>query len=399
MSFMPYYNKTHDINTYNRTTIGTKTCYGKEIDDVVEGFLGEFKDSYLFTFVIQFMIVGLMHYNVGRGRYWRLLFYSSIAGLCGAVIEHATVTYICRKSAINEPDSFNIMFLLNEVFWIINEYSIPYLNLIKMNAFSKGKKATYIKYSIYGLTVPFIFFRLLIGIERAKRGYLYDQNIGVFHGYAFLFMAMADLTCTFSILYFVRQQKKRMVIQTSNINHFVKHSSYTILITVDIISAILALLDFTINDSYTKDWIPEKYVLPFHCLKNAFVLILAADALIFKYSVNSSSANSSGNKHSYGGGNSSYSRYRSNNKSYLTGYGPESSNQNMKFNQSSVISISNPYNATSTTDNNYFSKVMENPSLNTKSIVKNYTHNSSFDNDSPGIYPQQNFGFLSHQQI
>eukprot|EP00833_Pecoramyces_ruminatium_P004005 jgi/Orpsp1_1/1178037/evm.model.c7180000063810.1 len=289
------------------------TCDRESLyDNFLDGFFGKFQDSFFYTYVLQFIIVVLMYANVGKGRYWKVLFYAATAGLLGSFLENGTVAYVCLKSNEDIIFSYVPSFLACELFWITSEYAIPYLNLIKMDAFSKENSTNYIKYLIIFLSIPFIFFRILIGYERMMRGYLQSPLIHTYHGYAFSIMALADLLCTFSILYYVRSKKN--VSKSTTINDYIKHSSYTILIAVDIVSTFLSVLNILTSVGPLTDKIPGNIIKPLHCLKCSFVLILAADALIFKYGANTSMIQESKNSKAYGGGADSFNNY-SNNRS------------------------------------------------------------------------------------
>jgi len=419
----------------NRYDPDTSTCAGKNIKHFYEGFFGQFQDSFCYTFVIQFIIVSLMYYNVGKGKYWKVLFYASLAGLCGAVVENMTVAVICTESRREVQYRFVLPFLINEIFWAPCEYAIPYLNLIKMKAFAKGKLALWMRYIIIGLTVPFVLFRFLIGWYRMTRGYLQDSTIHSLHGYAFAVMALADILCTFCILYFVRKNNSKVAIKTSNINDYIKHSSYTILLCVDIVSTLLSILNIITNTEKTKDLISGQLVTPLHCLKCSFVLILAADALIFKYGVNTSSIHSSDNSrtYTYGAGADSYSQNFATKST--NGYNPRnnySSNYSATYsnNYSTTIDMSNVTNNLTTglsgsntslgpsggKLNMYSVSPYNYPTIETdnilpptkKSIVKNYTKIKTPPSvyESPdsaktftdyNIYPQQ-FGFLNQNK-
>lgn len=373
----------------------TGTCSG--LNSFMDGFFGQFQDSFCYTFYLQFLIVTLLYLNVGKGKYWKILFYASIAGVIGAFIENATVAYICSTE---DKQKFVVTFFINEIFWISNEYAIPILNLIKMKAFAKGSLANITKYVIMGLAIPFIIFRLGIGYYRMSRGYLRDEDINAFHGYAFAVMAVADLICTVAILYFVRVYNSRVAIKTSNINHFIKQSSYTILIIVDVVSVFLSITNILSNVGPYKNKFSGKLFTPLHCLKCSFILILAIDAFIFKYDANVSSQNeSSGNTRTYGAGTESYNNYYNNNASKNSSYKTRINNLNSSDskNKSTIVNVS-PYNYY---DNDY-PKPESATMSNSKSIVKNYAINTNLHNDNNQydvkIYSPQKFGFLSHVQ-
>jgi len=152
-----------------------------------------------------------------------------------------------------------------------------------MKAFASGKLNNFVRYTIITLFIPFVGFRTMIGYKRMERGYLNDREIRQYHGFAFGVMAIADLICTCAILYFVKQINNKAN-TAANLNQYVKHSSYTILVWVDIVSLILSILNIINNMSETKGELLSALAVPFHCFKSSFVLILAIDALLFKYS-------------------------------------------------------------------------------------------------------------------
>jgi len=361
------------------------TCFGKNNNYFLEDFFAQFQDSFCYTFVLQFLMVTLMYMNVGKGKYWRILFYAALAGFLGAMVENLTLAYICRDKSTNS--SHVLPFLINEIFWIPNEYAIPLLNLIKMKAFSSGRLGTITKYTIVCLSFPFIFFRLCIGYYRMTYGYLQNKQIRAYHGYAFAVMAVADIICTSVLLYMIKKNKS---INGSNINDFVKNSSYTILITVDVVSALLSLIDIVSNVGPWKETFPSKLFTLFHCLKCSSILILAVDAFIFKYDANVSSNNGSSGTKNYGTNSNNtyganYSNMNSSYKSKIVNYSSEMNNSSSK-NHNSMIQIA-PYNYPSMDMN-----TTTTTKTKTKSILKNHTMN--MDSYEPMVYSHQ-FGFLN----
>ncbi|ORX84298.1 hypothetical protein BCR32DRAFT_326017 [Anaeromyces robustus] len=394
-----------------RFNVNSSTCYGSDFDDIYTGFSAQFAESDCYTFVIQFIIVTLMYTNVGRGKYWLLLFLASLAGVCGAFIENGTLAVICQVKYKNPNGSFKFIpsFLVNEIFWISNEFSVPILNLIKMQAFSKERLAQMMKYPIMILIIPYIIFRFMIGYYRMTYGYLLDTKIRALHAGAFTVMAIADILCTISILHFVRKSKHdRTVLNRNNdIKSHVKRSSYTTLIIIDIACVFLCTLELVTDIGPLKDVISSSYVVPFRCIKDSFALILATDALIFKYEVNiESSSGSNGYSGSYGyqkssGNNFKYSTSNNDTK-YSTSKNGNSYSKN-KYGNDQMASIT-PYNYP-TFDMEAYSK---SPGKN-KSIIKNYSNiktsnlmddkygtigggNKSYD---IGYNPNKNFGFLN----
>jgi len=349
---------------FDRFNPANETCPTILYSNFADGIFSRCKNTFFFISVLQFAVVALMYWNVGKGKYWRILFYGAFAGFMGSVLESGTIAFICRKGTEDKPYTKIITLFIAEFFWITNEYSIPFLNLIKMKAFAKGKAAKAVNYVVLGIFPLFAFCRFWIGYVRSRDGVIKNDDIDNSHGLAFACMAIADLVCTISILYFVRKHNKQEFIKTSNITHYIKHSSYTILICVDIASVILAITCFL--TTYTK--VPKSSSLPLHCLKCSFLLILASDALLFKYEANASSLQNSSTKYVY----DSFSK--SNNYSI---------DHNSSSNHSYKRNLSNP--AFSMNENG-------NSTLYSKSSFKNYPKSAVsapvIDNVDSDIFPQ-----------
>ncbi|ORX48934.1 hypothetical protein BCR36DRAFT_584050 [Piromyces finnis] len=409
----------------NRFDTDTQTCYGKEFDGFFVGLLHQFRDTFFYALILQFLLVALMYKSVGKGIYWKVLFYASLAGILGSIFENGTIAYVCQESKKEESISkvYFVPLFVDEIFWILSEYAIPYLNLTKMKAFASGKLNTIVRYTILGLFIPFVIFRFMIGHSRMEKGYLSDKEIQAYHGYAFGVMAAADLICTFAILYFVSHDTSQAN-SSANLNHYIKHSSYTILIWVDIVSVLLSVLNIINNVSSIDNPTLSALAVPFHCFKSSFVLILATDALLFKYganviSIGDSSGNNSKNYGSSGHNLIGYKSISFNNAKNShgskslglnidSGIG-KSTSTNSYYKKSNVSNISNivhynyppiekdmMYTAGGTSKNG-------SPTFApSKSIIKNYTNISTnsllFNNssDHTNAY-SKNFGFMNNQ--
>jgi len=284
----------------------TNTCYGKNFHSLGDGFLSQFKDSFFYCNVVQFIIVGLMYFNIGNGKYWKILFFASLTALIGSIIENITVSYICLEE-FNTKEFVVYPFLINEIFWATSSYVVPILNLIKMEAFSSGKYRNMIRAIIWILFIPFALIRFNIGYVRMKKGYLFDQTIYNIHNYAFCVSALADVICTISIIYYANKSTKEKAISNTYISDHIQKSSFLTLIVIDIIGFIVSIINICTIKGVFSDYIPISIVFPFHCLVSNFVLILATDALIFKYSANSMANNNT---------NLSISKYSGNHYKY-----------------------------------------------------------------------------------
>jgi hypothetical protein len=317
--------------------------------------------------IIQFFLVTLIYVNVGKGKYWKILFYVSIASLCGTLLECSGDVYIHLEDNKGKPVGFVYPFLIEEIFCIIKEYSVPVLNLIKMKAFSQGTLAKVVNYIIAILFIPFAIFRFMIGYTRMKEATLVNSQIQYYHGGAFFFMAISDAICTCAILYFVKKYNTQAIIK-EDVTHFIKRSSYTILVIVDLVSFILSILQIIASKNEPMSFL----IGPFKDMKYAFILILAVDALLFKYNVNVSSLNES------------YENYTINKESSNTRGG------NQNFSLATNITITSNQNRSNVSQINssiYTSSNSNNNSNTNKSINSNKNRNTYlFNNDSNNIY-------------
>jgi len=380
-------------STLDRYSVETSTCYGKDNQNLIEGFFGQFQDSFCYTFLLQFLIVTFMYNHVGKSKYWKLLFYASLAGLLGALLENGTVAFLCRSGAEKHSYQFVFPFFINELFWISNDYAIPLINLIKMRAFNKRKVAFIIKYVIIILFVPFAIFRLCIGFLRMKNGYLQNETIQAFHGYAYAIMAIADIICIYDILYYTRLPK-------SKFNNIISHSNYTILIVIDTASALLSIINMISNVGPFKNSFPTTLFTPFQCLQRSSFLILATDAFIFKYENFSILGNNHDHEKSFDSSNNNFSYYNISNSSTTTSI-CNLANINTELSSktnSTLINIS-PYNYTSLETSNSSNRESINIA-NSKCIIKNYLNCKSVENinipSNVRTYSQL-FGSLSQQ--
>jgi len=272
---------TDDNKIFLRFEGHSGTC-GKVYSGFFDGLFTKIQDCFFYLHVLQFVLVLLMYVNVGSGRYWKTLLIASIAGFYGSIIENSTVAFICRESVQEKDFKWVVPFLLAEFGWIVGEYSIPFLNLIKLKTLSQGLLSRIVNYLVLFVLFPlFTFFRFYIGFFRMKYGVLTSKESKYGHAAAFTAMASSDLICTFAILYYVRKNNSK-----EEITRYIKQSSYAILICVDGISILLAIANALTE---CVDSLPGSLVNPFHCIKCSVILILACDALLFKYSHNASS--------------------------------------------------------------------------------------------------------------
>ncbi len=363
---------------YDRFNPANETCPITPYANFIDGFFSKCKDTYFFINVFQFALVALMYWNVGKGRYWKIIFLGSFAGFLGGVLETGTIAFICCQSRYNTPYTKVFTLFISEFFWIKNEYSVPFLNLIKMRAFAKGKAAKVVNYLVLGIFPLFALCRFWIGYVRSRDGVLKNNDIDVSHGFAFGCMAIADLICTISIIYFVKKHNNQEHLKANVITHYIEHSSYTILVCVDIVSIILAITCFL--TTYTN--VPKSTSIPLHCLKCAFLLILATDALLFKYEANNSSLENFNHINRYPADTYNYTgmskSHHRNSGEVSNQYGSQISNHSRKF---------NPLNGVPVHPNNLYDGLYSKGKNKSRSVVSA----PIYDSCEPENY--RNFGY------
>jgi len=270
--------------------------------DVINYFALEFEQSFCYAFFLQIILVTYMYVSVGHGKYWKVLFYGSVLGFFGAVMEHVFQAYQNTLPYDKKYESKASIFLfVAEIGWITSEFAVPVLNLIKLNSLAHIKIIKYLNILTSALFCAFTFFRIEIGYSRYKEGRVDCKNCNTYHSFAFGVMAITDTIL--SIILYIRINKtshsyksKQGNDNISLLSTFKKSSVFTLLI-IDVISVFLSL---TYIFSITKD-----YAKPLHALKNNFLLILAVDAFIFKFNANYGSTSYFKSYGSQGSGNHS----------------------------------------------------------------------------------------------
>jgi len=250
-----------------------------------EGLFSKFEESNFNTNFLQWGLVTLMYFAGNQGKYWNVLLAGAIAGFIGTLFEGGTAAYVCRKGDINTPRHHLISYLIVEVFWIVKEYSIPFLNLYKIKVFSKGNVGKTAEYIIKILLIFFSGCRFYIGYERMIHGLLTTSETKYGHMAAHGIMGLADLVCTISIFYYINQYNQEFPgkSKTNIIKNYLQHSYYITIIFVDLTSILVSLMN-GITEMY-KDVIPNSFLNPFQSIKCAFILLLACDALIFEQNI------------------------------------------------------------------------------------------------------------------
>jgi len=372
----------------NSTDLALPAKYSSEFDTCKKpfsnyfvGFLSQFDSVPFSVNMIQFILVLMMYLTIGRGKYWKILFYTSIAGLLTTTLERTGVIYTCLESRKYEDNSPIVFFLLEEVFCIMKEYAVPVLNLIKMKAFSGGKVSKIVNWIIIILFIPFAFSRICIGYTRMSTGLVKTPKSQLFHGYAFAFMSLADLVCSFTILYFVRKHNGQ-TITSEGVTHYIKRSSYTTILVVDIIGIVLSILQIIQGK---VESFPDCILAPFRALKYAFPLILAVDALLFKYNVNTSTKNESYANSKDNTNSMKESTYRKFNHSYTSFKIPT---ENTSFNNIQNMSY-NAYNNKNNYDyngNNYYESNNAYNKINAMNTPNIYNHNTKSTSTNSTFY-------------
>lgn len=251
----------------------------------LRSFALEFNQTFFYSYFLQIILITYMYNAIGNGRYWKVLFYGSILGFFGALMEH---TFIAWQDNLpeNEKDKtvLSILLLVAEIGWIATEFSVPILNLIKLNSLSNVAVVKGVNIVTSLLFCGFSFFRFQIGYSRYNEHKVDCQNCSELHSKAFGVMAITDIILSIMIFVRINKSSREYKIKKNNENISIlttfKKSSVFSLLIVDVISVFLSL---TYMSSSTNE-----YAKPFHALKSNFLLILAVDAFIFKFKAHTS---------------------------------------------------------------------------------------------------------------
>jgi len=254
-------------------------------NNVFRSFALEFNQTFFYSYFLQIILISYMYNSIGNGRYWRVLFYGSLLGFFGALMEH---TFIAWQDNLpeNEKDktSLSILLLIAEVGWIATEFAVPVLNLIKLNSLSNVAVVKGVTVITALLFCGFSFFRFQIGYSRYGEHKVDCQNCSELHSKAFGVMAITDVILSIMIFFRINKSSREYKIKKNNENISIlttfKKSSVFSLLIVDVISIFLSLTYISPSTS--------EYAKPFHALKSNFLLILAIDAFIFKFRAHTS---------------------------------------------------------------------------------------------------------------
>jgi len=251
--------------------------------NVINGFALEFNQTFFYSYFLQIILVTYMFKTVGKGRYWKVLFYGSLLGFFGAIMEHS---FLAWQQALPAEDKYttnvSVLLFAAELGWITTEFSVPILNLIKLNSLSHVRLVKALNYITIALFCGFTFFRVEIGYHRFAEHRVDCAKCDAYHAQAFGVMAITDTILSIMIFLKINKSSHEYKIKKNNENISIlttfKKSSVFSLLIVDVISMLLSL---TYIFQSTKN-----YAQPFHALKSNFLLILAVDAFVFKFKAN-----------------------------------------------------------------------------------------------------------------
>ncbi|ORX59867.1 hypothetical protein BCR36DRAFT_579317 [Piromyces finnis] len=263
--------------------------------DILNAFALEFDQTFFYSYFLQIILVTYMFCTVGHGKYWKVLFFGSVLGFFGALMEHIFQAY---QSTLPEEEKYttnvSILLFIAEIGWITTEFSVPILNLIKLNSLSHVKLVKVLNFLTVVLFCGFTFFRLEIGYYRFTEHRVGCTNCNAFHSQAFGVMAITDIILSIMIFYRINKSNREYKVRQNNENipilNTFRNSSVFSLLIIDVISVFLSL---TYIFNSTKD-----YAKPFHALKSNFLLILAVDSFIFKFKATNGSSTIKSNENS-----------------------------------------------------------------------------------------------------
>jgi len=266
-------------------------CPRKPYSGFLAGIGDKFDEAKFYTNILQLPLIALMYLNVNkREKYWKIIVYASMAGIIATLIEAGGIAYVCRRADINNPRPRMFTFFISEIFWIFNEYFICFLNLIKIKKFYNGGRITKISnYVVFALFILVSDIRLYIGFLKARNGVLINDQIKHWHYYSYGFTGLANFYC-----YIIDKRMKRKIKNKStDVSYPVHRTTCSTLIFVQVIS-ILYLQTVCLTEHYSKrEFFSNSCCKLFTNIKCSFTLILACEAFLTKYHVNTSQSDSS----------------------------------------------------------------------------------------------------------
>ncbi|KAJ3291270.1 hypothetical protein HK104_006213 [Borealophlyctis nickersoniae] len=243
--------------------------------DVIIDLVGMAGSGTSFLFLLQILLVGYMYGRMGSGLYWKSLLIISTAGIIGATFENFERIMYVYTGGNGKFFAFSI---LAEPCWIVSEFGVVALNLVKIRVLTTRKVFLGIGAVNFLLFLAFCALRIRIGVIRFKAVTLNSTEIWNAHTPAFAIIAVAEglLTCTILFLMYRQAQREQTISVGAPMRKRLVQSSMFVLLLVDFVGMMLA-----ITSSFQSDAL-QSLVKPFLALKSCSALILGVDAIILK---------------------------------------------------------------------------------------------------------------------
>jgi len=296
------------------------------------------KESLFYCGLIQLVIILYMYLRVGKGRLWMAFLYSTLCLFSGKVLEHIL------KSLINfkETSKYSFIFCIPlETFYIASNYTISYINLIKLRALTDRP---YVKRVKLLISIVFPFYctsRYFIGYFRYVDKDFNSERARNCKGLSYTILGCLNIFMTFFIYRELKYNYRKERTQSNYLSkitfyRYVRKSNYAVLILLNLCSFILSF----INYSYIKGSYIDLMCIP-ECIQDNLLFFLAIDTLIYKADyfkmLNSQGATVGGDIH--------HRHYL--NKSSSNGI----SNSNSKTSLTKSVPIITSYNSNSNSNN------------------------------------------------
>jgi len=218
----------------------------------------------------------------------------------------------------------------------IIRYSIPYINYLKLKAISRGNYMKMIKILLIAVFPIYCCLRILIGYFRFKDKDINPASSRNIKGASGSVVASLDFLISILMIYELKknlsmERLQNKYLSRTSIYSYIRKSNYAVLLLIDLIGFCLSFTSYT--------YVAEKYmdlVIPFQCIQDNFIMILAIDALIFKVdcfkmlsngkSIGQSSFSTSTNNMGYSSTTMNKSYNGTNSSNYGTNYNGMGSN-------------------------------------------------------------------------
>ncbi|ORX79722.1 hypothetical protein BCR32DRAFT_246167 [Anaeromyces robustus] len=255
------------------------------------------KESLFYCGLIQFVIVLYIYLRIGKGKLWMTFLYSTLCMFSGKVLEYIMRSLIFFK----ETSKYAFICCIPlETFYIASNYTLAYINLIKLKALTEKQYVKKIQILVSLLFPIFCTFRYLIGYYRYIDSDFNSSKARNCKGISYSILASLNIFISFFIYRELKHNYRKERSQSNYLKKitfpcYIRRSNYAVLLFLNICSFILSFLNY----SYISGLYVDLITL-LECIQDNLIFLLAVDTLIYKadyFKMLNSQGATVGNKH------------------------------------------------------------------------------------------------------